>query len=61
MFFRKFDKERDRYYLLAGMGKRLARKKRRKIWAWSLLAALIVSGALAYVIYLLNSGLPRHR
>lgn len=59
MLFRKFDKERDRYYLLPGMGKRLARKKRRVIWTWSLLAALIVSVVLAYVIYLLNRRLPQ--
>lgn len=60
MFFRKLDKDRDRYYLLAGMGRRLARKKRRVIWTWSLIAGLFVSGLLAYVIYLLNRSLPRH-
>ncbi len=60
MLFRKFDKERDRYYLLPGMGKRLARKKRRVIWTWSLLAALVVSALLAYIIYILNRDLPRH-
>ena len=60
MLFRKRDKERDRYYLLPGMGKRLARKKRRVIWAWSLVAALIVSGILAAVLYWVNNSPPHH-
>ena len=45
MLFRKLDKERDRYYLLPGMGKRLARKKKRRILAWSLAAGLLVGRA----------------
>ncbi len=58
MLFRKRDPERDRYYLLAGMGRRLARKKRRVIWAWSLVAAVLAAGALAAILYWINSGLP---
>ena len=60
MLFRKRDKERDRYYLLPGMGKRLARKKRRVIWIWSLIAAVLVSGILAAVLYWMNTLLPHH-
>lgn len=55
MLFRKLDKERDRYYLLAGMGKSLARKKRRMMMTWAFAVALIVSLGLAALIYFLNT------
>ncbi len=57
--FRKRDRERDRYYLLPGMGKRLARKKQRVILLWSLAAALVVCAILAAILYWINSALPR--
>lgn len=58
MVFRKLDKERDRYYLLAGMGKSLARKKRRMMMTWAIAVALFVSVILGVVIYLLNTHRP---
>lgn len=45
------DKERDRYYLLPGMGKRALRRKRRTSLAWALAVGLLVSAALAAAIY----------
>ncbi len=61
MLFRKVDKDRDRYYLLAGMGKRLALKKRRLFMAWSLAIGIIAAGLLAVIIYLLNGDLIGRR
>lgn len=60
MLFRKPDKERDRYYLLAGMGKRLAMKKRRLFLLWSVAAGLIFAALLAAFFYFINSGIPRN-
>ena len=54
MFWSKKDKEKNRFYLLPGMGGRSLRRKRRVILRWSILAGLIVSAALAYLLYLVN-------
>ena len=48
------ERERERYYLLPGMGGRAARRKQKLILHWSLIAGLLVSIILALVIYLLN-------
>jgi hypothetical protein len=48
-------KERERYYLLPGMGGAASRRKRRVILRWSLLAGVLVSAALAWGLYLLQS------
>jgi len=47
-------KERQRYYLLPGMGGRALRRKRRIILQWSILAGLLVSGLVAEILYLLS-------
>jgi hypothetical protein len=47
-------KERDRYYLLPGMGGRAARRKRRMILQWSIIAGLLASLILAGVLYLMS-------
>lgn len=52
----KRDKERDRYYLLAGMGGRALRRKHRLILLWSMVIGLLVSGALAATLYFFHSG-----
>jgi hypothetical protein len=53
MFGRKHDKERERYYLLPGMGGRHLRRKRAMMLKWSLAAGLIVSLVLAALLYLI--------
>lgn len=47
-------KEKQRYYLLPGMGGRLYRKKQKVIIKWAIFAALIVSVIVAALIYLLS-------
>jgi hypothetical protein len=49
------NKERERYYLLPGMGGSAMRRKRNMMLRWSLLAGLLVSAALAWGLYLLQS------
>jgi len=49
------DKERERFYLLPGMGGRNLRRKRRIILQWSIVTGLFVSALLACVLYLLSS------
>lgn len=49
-------KERERFYLLAGMGGSAARRKhRRNLW-WSIAAGVVVSAALAGAMFLLHRG-----
>jgi len=48
------DKERDRFYLLPGMGGRALRRKRIKALIWALIAGLIVSGTVAGALYWMN-------
>jgi hypothetical protein len=43
-------KERERYYLLAGMGGRAARRKNIIILQWSIAVGIVVSAALATVL-----------
>jgi hypothetical protein len=50
----KKDKERDRFYLLAGMGGRAARKKHKRIFQWSIVFGIFVSAGFATVLYFLN-------
>lgn len=50
----KKDKEKDRFYLLAGMGGEATRRKHKVFLAWSLLAGVVVSLALAFSFYILN-------
>lgn len=50
------DKERDRYYLLPGMGKRALRRKQMASLVWALAVGFVVSAALAAAIYWLDAG-----
>ena len=54
MFPSKPDKEPERYYLLAGMGGRAARRKNLYFLKWSIIAGLGISAILAALMYLLN-------
>ena len=54
MFRPKADKERERFYLLPGMGGRAARRKHLYFLKWSVVAALGLSAILALVMYLVN-------
>jgi hypothetical protein len=54
MFRSKDDKERERFYLLPGMGGREARRKHLYFLKWSVVAALGMSAILGLVMYLLN-------
>jgi len=57
MFWKRRDpaeKERRRYYLLPGMGRRAYRRKQRVILKYSIAFGLVISGLLAVVLYFLN-------
>lgn len=49
------EREQKRFYLLPGMGGRALRRKRRVILRWSIAAGLLVSVALAGLLYLLHT------
>lgn len=48
------DKEKERFYLLPGMGGKNLRRKRRKILQWSIIAGIFTSAALAFLLYLIS-------
>ena len=48
------DKEKDRFYLLPGMGGRALRRKRKLILQWSIAAGVCVSAAVAGILYLIS-------
>ena len=48
------NKERERFYLFAGIGGSAARRKHKKILQWSIVAGIFVSVAMAMVMYLFN-------
>jgi hypothetical protein len=49
------DKERDRYYLLPGMGGRALQRKQKRALIWALLVGLAVSAAFAGMMYWLST------
>jgi hypothetical protein len=49
------DKERQRYYLLPGMGGRALRRKHRRILGWSIAIGLVVSAILTFLLYFISS------
>ena len=59
MFRSARNKERERFYLLPGMGGRALRRKRKLILRWSIAAGLFVSALVACLLYLISS-LGRH-
>jgi len=54
MFWLKRDKEKDRFYLLPGMGGKAHRRKRKIALICSLLAGAFVSVLLALTLYWIN-------
>jgi len=48
------DKEKDRFYLLPGMGGRALRRKRKVILIWSIVAGLLTSGVVASILYFIS-------
>jgi hypothetical protein len=50
----KRNKERERFYLLPGMGGKAQRRKNKVFLAWSILAAVVVSFVLAITFFLMN-------
>jgi CHASE2 domain-containing sensor protein len=55
---KKRDKEPERFYLLPGQGGASFRRKRRILITWSVVAALVFSGVLTGLFYLMNR--PSH-
>lgn len=51
---RKREKNPKRFYLLPGQGGNAYRRKQRIILAWSLIVALVVSGILGAVMYVIG-------
>ncbi len=54
------NKEKERFYLLPGMGGTNLRRKRKIILQWSIVAGLFTSAFVACLIYLLSSQHPGH-
>jgi hypothetical protein len=50
----KRDKEKDRFYLLAGMGGRALRRKHRLFLGWSIVFGVVVSAIVACLLYLMS-------
>lgn len=48
------DKERERFYLLPGMGGRARRRKEMLFLRWSLAAGLVVSAIVACILYFIS-------
>ena len=50
------DKERQRFYLLPGMGGRARWRKEMMYLRWAIAAGLLVSGLVAGILYVLSRG-----
>jgi hypothetical protein len=48
------DKEKERFYLLPGMGGRNLRRKRAVILRWSIAAGLLTSAIFGGILYLMS-------
>jgi hypothetical protein len=48
------DKERERFYLLPGMGGRARRRKEMRFLRWSIAAGLLASAIVAVILYLIS-------
>ena len=48
------DKERQRFYLLPGMGGRARRQKEMRFLRWSIAAGLVVSAIVAGILYFIS-------
>ena len=50
----KRDKERERFYLLPGMGGRARWRKEMRFLRWSIAAGLVVSAIVAGILYFIS-------
>ena len=50
------DRERERFYLLPGMGGRARRQKEMRYLRWAIAAGLVISAVMAVILYLLSRG-----
>ncbi len=50
------DKEKERFYLLPGMGGRAKRRKEMRFLLWSVAAGLAVSAIMAGIMYFMSRG-----
>lgn len=48
------NKEKERYYLFAGMGGSASRRKRNRALMWSLVAAAVVAAVLGLVFFYID-------
>jgi len=46
--------ERERFYLLAGMGGRATRRKQKVFFQWAVAAGLVVSSVVAWLLYVMG-------
>jgi hypothetical protein len=49
------EKERERYYLLPGMGGKAVRRKRKMMLQWSVATGIFVSAVVGGLLYLMHS------
>jgi len=54
MLWLEKDKERERFYLLPGMGGTAARRKHRRFLLWAIVAGVFVSAVFASMLVLLG-------
>lgn len=54
------DKEKDRFYLLPGMGGKALRRKRRMMLWWAIGFGLFVSAVLALLLFLMSGHSSAH-
>ena len=47
--------ERERFYLLPGMGGKASRRKQRLILQWAIAAGLVVSAVVAWVLLMISA------
>jgi hypothetical protein len=48
------DREKDRFYLLPGMGGRARRRKELRFLCWALAAGVVVSGVVATILFFIS-------
>lgn len=55
MMWGRKNKEKERFYLLAGMGGRNLRRKKRVFLLWAIVAGILISALVAIGLYLANT------
>ena len=52
------DKEKERFYLLPGMGGKAKRRKEMRFLLWSIAAALVICAVMAVIMYFISRSGP---